>query len=108
MSLFYDHLIDLKEIEATLDKFALKPKDRAKLLKVLDETLHHELFTHFLNILPVHAHGNFLTQVKERPYHGDILIFIRQYHPHVDHDISRIGTETTRRFLDSIHDSVVQ
>ena len=108
MSLFYDHLVDLSEFEAELGKFALKPNEKEKLLKLLDETIHHELFTHFLEILPLHAHVHFAGLVKERPHHPEVLVFVRQYRPEIDNEIGFIGNRTAQRFLDAIHESVVQ
>ncbi|KKU95176.1 MAG: hypothetical protein UY27_C0025G0008 [Candidatus Gottesmanbacteria bacterium GW2011_GWA1_48_13] len=50
--LFYDHLIVIEEITAVLDEHTLTKEERAELLRLIDQTLHHEILDTIFTHLP--------------------------------------------------------
>jgi hypothetical protein len=107
MHIFYDHLVDWKSVNSRLAEFDLTSGERDELLRLLDETIHFEVMRHLLEMLPNHVHDRFILQVKEAPHSHDQLTFIKQYHPHVETTITRIASNSTGKFLDTIHASMV-
>lgn len=107
MHIFYDHLVDWKSVNQRLAEFSLTSGERDELLRLLDETIHFEVMKHLLDVLPLHVHEYFILQVKEAPHSHEQLVFVKQYHPHIEATISRVAGKSTARFLDTIHASML-
>lgn len=76
--IFYDHLIIIEEITAVLDKHNLSHKERTEILKLIDETLHHDILDIILTHLPKNHHETFLTKFHHAPHDIKLISFLKE------------------------------
>lgn len=100
---FYDHFINWEALEAALREHTDIPERHNKLVQAFDRTLHHEMFSLILTILPPHAHEFFIVKVKEAPHAEDHLQYLRHYEPDIDRKLQEHAITTQQRFFDAIH-----
>lgn len=88
MKLFYDHLIDKKDLEVLIQKGAKSKKEKEKLLKTLDEIIHNAVLDVIFVHLDERHHADFLAMIHEAPHSEEIFIYLRQKaHPEIEKKI---------------------
>lgn len=76
--LFYDHLIDRKEIINLIDSSITPNNQKGKLKQLVDDILHQGVVEFILQKLHPHQHNRFLSHLHESPYDPEILIYLRE------------------------------
>ena len=77
--LFYDHLIVIEEVVAVLDEHKLSAKERAQILKLIDETLEHEILDAIFSYLPGEVHEEFLTKFHAAPHDPGLMQYLKDH-----------------------------
>ena len=85
--IFYDHLIIIEEVIAVLDEHTIPIDKRAEFLKLIDQTLHHEILDVILTHLPKEKHEMFLTQFHRAPHDPSLMSLLKE---HVKVDIEKV------------------
>src|SRR3989344_1848923 len=76
--IFYDHLIDLSDVEKAVKKNIKNPEAREEVYHLIDEIVHHRVVGCILDNLPEHHHEEFIDHVTKRPHDEGILDFLRE------------------------------
>jgi hypothetical protein len=105
MTLFYDHLIDLPALDAELAAYLPDPTERAEVLTLVDQTLHHVVMDTIFTAIPVDQHEVFLVRFHEQPDAPTHLEYLRQYQPEIEDQIRLAAEASKRQFIDTIHAS---
>jgi len=71
--LFFDHLIDLKEVDSLIKKTAKTKEEREELWMLVDEIVHHKVFGCILDKLPRDNHEEFLEMFHKAPHDEELL-----------------------------------
>jgi hypothetical protein len=72
--LFFDHLVELKEVDRQIKKVAKTAKEREELWGMVDEIVHHKVIGCILDKLPREHHEEFLEIFHKSPHDQDLLI----------------------------------
>lgn len=101
--IFYDHLIIIEEVIAVLDEHTIPIDKRAEFLKLIDQTLHHEILDVILTHLPQDIHEMFLTQFHRAPHDPALMNLLKE---HIKIDIEKAiltrANTTKKKLLASI------
>lgn len=102
--IFYDHLIIIEEVIAVLDEHNLPSEKRAEFLKLIDQTLHHEILDVILSHVPKDKHETFLTRFHQGPHDPSLMNFLKE---HTEVDIEKAiltrANITKKKLLATIH-----
>lgn len=71
--LFFDHLVELKEIDREIKKVAKTAGEREELWGLVDEIIHHKVMGCILDKLPREHHEEFLELYTGRPHDTELL-----------------------------------
>ena len=71
--LFFDHLIELKEIDKQIKKVAKTQAEREELWALVDEIVHHKVMGCILDNLPRPHHEEFLDMFHKSPHDEELL-----------------------------------
>ncbi|MFA6072191.1 MAG: hypothetical protein WC810_26820 [Janthinobacterium sp.] len=71
--LFFDHLLELKEIDKQIKKVAKTTAEREELWGLVDEIVHHKVMGCILDKLPRDNHDEFLHMFHESPHDSKLL-----------------------------------
>jgi hypothetical protein len=71
--LFFDHLIELKEIDKQIRKVAKTSEERHELWGLVDEIVHHKVMGCILDNLPREHHEEFLEMFHKSPHDEELL-----------------------------------
>jgi hypothetical protein len=71
--LFFDHLIELKEIEKQIKKVAKSASEREELWNLVDEIVHHKVMGCILDKLPHEHHDEFLQMFHKCPHDSELI-----------------------------------
>ncbi len=82
--IFYDHLIDLTEVEKKIKKIAKTPEEREEIYHLVDEIIHHRVIGCILDELPQKNHQEFLCEFCKQPHDEGLLAYLGE---HIGHDI---------------------
>ena len=82
--LFYDHLINKKDLHDRLDSLDLPPESKSNFKKMIDEIIHTGLVEFILQKLHPHQHKTFLHQLDHTPYDPELIQYLRD---HIDEEI---------------------
>ena len=74
--IFYDHLLDLSEVEKEIKKSVKDPDERAEIYHLVDEIVHHRIVGCILERLPEEHHKEFLTKLSDKPHDEGILVYL--------------------------------
>jgi len=101
--LFYDHLVDLSELEKLVKKHVKDADSRQEIYNLVDEIVHHRVVGCILERLPEHHHKEFLDHVAGRPHDHSILEYVRErvsedVEEFIRHEIYVLGTELLEIF----------
>ncbi len=103
MSVFYDHLVGLDDIHSELADFDLSFKQHYDLLNIADSTLHNEVLSVILVILPVEHHEAFLKDFNDRPDDQAHLVFLRQFDPEIDGKIREAAHKAKTKIKEDLN-----
>lgn len=104
--LFYDHLIVIEEVTAVLDEHGLTKEERAELLNLIDQTLHHEILDTIFTHLPKDKHETFLTRFHACPHDVKLLVFLQEEtRIDIEKEILKTANRVKRHALSSIKKS---
>lgn len=73
---FYDHLLDLAEVEKKIKHFVKDPEEREEIYQLIDEIVHHRVMGCVLDKLPKDHHKEFLGEVEKRPHDEGLLEYL--------------------------------
>jgi hypothetical protein len=76
--IFYDHLIEIEEIEVELDRHEINSDDREELLRIIDENIHHDVLNLILTSLSKEKHEPFLTKFHQTPHDVELLKYLKE------------------------------
>jgi len=71
--LFYDYLVELKEIDKQIKKVAKTSEEREELWGLVDEIVHHKVMGCILDRLPRAHHEEFLDLFHKSPHDEELL-----------------------------------
>lgn len=71
--LFFDHLVELKEIEKKIKKVAKTSSEREELWVLVDEIVHHKVMGCILDKLSHDHHHEFLQIFHKNPHDADLI-----------------------------------
>lgn len=102
--LFYDHLVDLGELEKLVKKHVKSEESRHEIYKLIDEIVHHRVVGCILDRLPERHHREFLDQVHRRAYDEGILDYLRErvtedVEEFIRREVYLLGTELLEMFV---------
>jgi hypothetical protein len=72
--LFFDHLLELKQIDKKIKEVSKTPEEREELWRIVDEIIHHKIMGCVLDNLPIEHHHEFLEIFHGNP-HSQKIIF---------------------------------
>ena len=78
MSIFYDHLITLEDIEKELNSFEGSDEELHELWHVVDEILHHRILELLLDHLPRNHHEEFLSKFYLSPHDTALIRYLNE------------------------------
>ncbi len=76
--LFYDHILELEELEVQLRDIVETEEERHELWHLIDDIIHHEVLGCIFDHLPYDHHEEFLTKFHEAPYDEGLIIFVNE------------------------------
>jgi len=97
--IFYDHLVDKKDILIIVDDSSAPDNQKAKIKQLIDDVLHQGIIEFILQKLHPHSHSAFLTQVHHAPYDPEIIQYLKEK---IDHDIEENIQKETERIIEKI------
>ena len=65
--IFYDHLIILEEIKVYISRVSSSQEEKEELWNLVDEIVHHRIFSMVLDKLPKEHHDNFMNKFYKAP-----------------------------------------
>ncbi len=71
--LFFDHLVELKEVEKQIKKATKSQEEREELWGLVDEIIHHKVMGCILGKLPKDHHDEFLCLFHKSPHDEEII-----------------------------------
>lgn len=71
--LFFDHLVDLGEIDKQIKEVTKTQEEREELWGLVDEMVHHKVMGCILDNLPKDNHEEFLGLFHKSPHDGKLL-----------------------------------
>jgi transcriptional regulator of NAD metabolism len=74
--LFFDHLINLDDVEIEIKKVTKTQEEREELWQIVDEIIQHRILGCILDNLPEKYHEEFLEKFHDAPYDLGILAFL--------------------------------
>ncbi len=77
-TLFYSHLINLKDLIRQLQSFGLRPEEHDEIIEIVEDTLHHRILIAILDILPEEHHEVFIARFTKTPHDRELLKFLRE------------------------------
>jgi len=76
--IFYDHLINIKEVIDELDHYELEVEEREELVAIIDETFHQHTLEIILTHLPSEHHQEFLDKFHQAPHDLQLFDFLKE------------------------------
>lgn len=72
--IFYDYLLDFRELDKKIKKIAKSAEEREEIWKLVDEIVHHRILGCILDNLPKKNHSEFLNLFHSLPYDSNLLM----------------------------------
>lgn len=99
MKLFYDHLVVRGEISKTLRKYNLSVEEHIEIVRLADETIHHEVLDVILTSIPAEKHKEFLAKMHASP---DDRKLLDEFSDEVHMKIKERGQKIKQQILSEI------
>ena len=87
---FYNHLVDLSDIEEYLRQQELAEEEQAELIVMVKETIHYRVVTEILTHLPQEHHEWFLEEYTQVPHHEGFLEKLKEVIGDIEDKISQV------------------
>jgi hypothetical protein len=100
---FYDHLVDLKDIEEKIKNKGLSKEEHEELMLIIDEMIHHRVVGCILDKLPKNFHEEFLGHFSERPHDEALLSYLKEK---VGEDLSEFIKSEVRLLASELHQEI--
>ena len=81
---FYDHLLELDELEEYINNVAETKEEKIELWHIVDEIIHHRVLGCVLDHLPKQHHEPFVENFKNKPHSEELIIYVNEK---IEHDI---------------------
>ena len=75
--LFFDHLVDFREVEKEVKAAAQSREEKEELWQIVDELVHHKVLGCIFDHLPREHHAEFLEMFHATPYDGSLLDYLK-------------------------------
>lgn len=82
-SVFYDEMVDLKELLQELALVALDDRQEEEIYHHIDQIVHHELLDEILTRLPRTEHQEFLVLFAQDPGNQELWVFLESRLPQI-------------------------
>lgn len=99
--LFFDHLINLSELESVIKNICITPEEKEELWNLIDGLIQIRVIENVLDLLPEENHYEFLEMYHKCPYDETIFQFIDEV---VGSDIE----EAISKEVSSLQDKLVR
>ncbi len=76
--IFYDHILELEELERAINGAVESHEEKIELWKIVDEMIHHNVFGCLLDNLPREHHEEFLDKFYQRPYDDSLIEYLNE------------------------------
>lgn len=100
--IFFKQLVDVGEVEETINALLEKEEERQEILDLVDSTLHHAVVSRILDELAEEYHEDFMSRFLEAPENPEILIFLVEKVPDIKEKISDEGKKVKTKLLSDI------
>jgi len=97
--LFYDHLIELTEIDILVKNSAETSEEREELWNLIDEIIHHRMFHALLANLHERYHEEFLDKFHQAPHDGSIFEYLSH---RMDSDPQELILKESKHLMDEL------
>lgn len=84
---FYDHLINISEVIAELDKSKLKHDEKVELIRIVDTTIHYQVMETILSHTPKEKQASFLKEFKKLPSDKKHLRYLKEHKEDIEQRI---------------------
>ena len=101
--IFYDHLVDLSDIEKKIKKKNLTKEEHDELMSIIDEMVHHRVIGCILDRLPSSFHEEFLGHFKSRPHDENLLEYLKEK---IGEDLSEFIKQEVRLLASELHEEI--
>ncbi len=98
--LFFDNLIEFKEIELVIKNSASSKEERDEMWMLVDEIINHKVIEKILDKLPRECHEEFLEIFHKSP-HDEQIIFA-YLHGKTDENIEEILKQELKKISDDL------
>ncbi len=103
--LFFDHILELDELESSLRDIVETEGERHELWHIIDDIIHHEVLGCIFDHLPYDYHDEFLEKFHESPYDEGLLVFVDEK---IDGDITSLINERINSIAQEILQEIVK
>ena len=79
--IFFDHLIEIEEIQLYIDKTATSHEEKEDLWNLVDEFVNHKVISSILSKLDAALHDEFLCMFLDKPYDMEIINYLNEKLP---------------------------
>ncbi len=101
--IFYDHLVLREEVIAELDRYNIAVEEREELVRLVDETLHHQVLEVILTHLPKEKHKEFLTRFHQAPHDEKLINYLKsETQVDIETEIQKTAQKTKKQLLSEI------
>lgn len=74
--MFFDHLLDLSDLEKVINKSVETKEERDEIWSLVDEIVHHRVLESILDTLHKDHHEEFIMRMKKAPYDESIIEYL--------------------------------
>lgn len=99
---FWDHLIEIEEIEIKIDEHGLEKEEKLQLLKTIHQTFDAKILEEVLSHLPKEKHTTFLDKFAQKPHHPNVLEFLKEEIEDIDEKISKLAKKLKKEILEEL------
>ncbi len=79
--IFFDHLVEVEEVKVYIDKITETHEEKEDLWNLVDEFINHQIISTILSELDETLHEEFLSMFLEKPYDMEIVNYLNQKLP---------------------------
>lgn len=93
----------MQEVTEVLDSYRLDEQEKAEMVDLIDQTLHHHTLNIIFNLLPTEKHPEFIAQFKDKPHDKALLDFLKkEIHEDVEAEIKKQAERVKKEILQEI------
>ncbi len=78
MKAFYSHLVIIEDVLTELDNWDIPVEEKAELVTLIEQTLHHHTLNIILSHLPEELHDEILTKMEDSPGDSKLMELIKK------------------------------